>query len=206
MIWNMQFYSVFTSSYSKNTYSKHINNMFQFNNISFFLTKILSVYILQTVQNMAKQRQCVYRTERSSVCLCHHFFKSWYPGKCNDQWDREVGLGISPNCVSVITETSGSIWKRGRDSNQQIINYFTLWRPINIWNHKLMNSQLDTTYWESKKLIWVCYLFDWIPDVPIVCHLRVALYPFHAVQFGVSFSLVRLDDAQLQTKWNQGHR
>lgn len=23
---------------------------------------------------MAKQRQCVYRTERSSVCLRHHFF------------------------------------------------------------------------------------------------------------------------------------
>lgn len=44
-----------------------------------------------------------------------------YPSKCNSQWDRDVGLGISPNCASVATGMSGSVWKRDTDLNKHTI-------------------------------------------------------------------------------------
>lgn len=106
----------------------NINNIFHVNPHLISPTRVQSLYILQTVQTMAKHGSNVSTVKEEAAQFASISLSS-HPAKCNSQWDRDVGLGISPNCASVVTGTSGSVWKRGRDSNKQASIYFTHWRP-----------------------------------------------------------------------------
>lgn len=154
----------------------NINNIFHVNHISF---------PLQGFSLYTYYRQCKPWPNGSNVYTGKEAAQfasislSSYPAKCNSQWDRDVGLGISPNCASVVTGMSGSVWKRGRDSNKQASIYFTLWRPSYSTHQKVMNSVRNRQrMYESE--MWVLCL--WLDTSSYQsCYLHVALYPFHAV-------------------------
>lgn len=161
----------------------NINNIFHVNPHLSSPTRVQSLYILQTVQTMAKHGGNVSTGKEAggSVCL-HQFSLSSRSAKCNSQWDRDVGLGISPNCASVVTGTSGSVWKRGRDSNKQASIYFTPPEaPVTAHTRKWWIHKSETDRRMARKWDVSPGASDWTPAATRVCYLRVALCPFHAV-------------------------
>lgn len=159
----------------------NINNIFHVNPHLISPTRVQSLYILQTVQTMAKHGSNV-STGKEEAAQFASISLSSHPAKCNSQWDRDVGLGISPNCASVVTGTSGSVWKRGRDSNKQASIYFTaLEAPVTAhtrkwWIHESETDRSMARKWDVSPVPLIGH-----QQLPEVCYLRVALCPFHAV-------------------------
>lgn len=72
---------------------------------------IIIIQSFNTVQ--VKPQQCKARLKKGSILNSPSNWlllssSSWYAGQCFNQWDSDVGLDISPNCVSANADMSRS--------------------------------------------------------------------------------------------------